>query len=307
MINKQLFFDLQVNGYGGVDFNQSDLKLEDIHNACSKLRDDGVQGILATIITNDIEEMQTCLTNIVNYRDQDPLVKEIIYGLHIEGPFISREDGYGGAHPKEFISDANIDDMKSLLDSACGLTKIVTLAPEVDLGNKLTRMLNDEGIVVSAGHCNPSIDELKSSIDSGLSMFTHLGNGCPQVMHRQENIIQRTLSLKDQLWLCFIADGWHIPFYVLKNYLDLVGYEKSIVVTDAMAAASAGPGQYQLGHITLEVGRDGIVREPGKDNFAGSSVTMNQSFENLTKKIGFKEETATKLALLNPLKAIGLE
>ena len=88
MINKQLFFDLQVNGYGGVDFNQSDLKLEDIHNACEKLKDDGVQGILATIITNDIEEMQTCLTNIVNYRDQDPLVKELVANDVEPRPFV---------------------------------------------------------------------------------------------------------------------------------------------------------------------------------------------------------------------------
>ena len=231
-----------------------------------------MKGILATIITADINMMKTCLQNIVGLREQDTLIKEIIYGLHIEGPFISKVRGYRGAHPKEFISEANIDDMRSLLDSAGGLTKLITLAPEVDLGNKLTRTLADGGIVVSAGHCNPGLDELKSAIDSGLSMFTHLGNGCPQELHRHDNIIQRVLALKDHLWLCFIADGIHIPFYALKNYITTAGTENCIITTDAMAAAEAKPGQYQLSNITLEVGKDGIVREPGKDNFAGSSV-----------------------------------
>ena len=165
----------------------------------------------------------------------------------------------------------------------------------------------DGGIVVSAGHCNPGLDELKSAIDSGLSMFTHLGNGCPQELHRHDNIIQRVLALKDHLWLCFIADGIHIPFYALKNYITTAGTENCIITTDAMAAAEAKPGQYQLSNITLEVGKDGIVREPGKDNFAGSSVTMKQSFKNLTDIPGLNKEDAIKLTRFNPLKALGIE
>jgi len=307
MINGQSYFDLQVNGYGGIDFNQTNLTLEDLHTACNKLKSDGVSGILATIITADINVMRGRLQNIVEFRNQDPLVKEMIYGLHIEGPFINRENGYRGAHQKKYISETNIDDMRSLLDSAGGLTKIVTLAPEVDSKNKLTRVLTDEGIVVSAGHCNPSMDELKSAVDSGLSMITHLGNGCPQELHRHENIIQRALSLKNNLSLCFIADGIHIPFYALKNYITTAGIENCIITTDAMAAAGAKPGQYQLSNITLEVGEDGIVKEPGKDNFAGSSVTMKQSFKNLTEKLKLTKEDARKLTIHNPLRALGIK
>lgn len=307
MINEQSYFDIQVNGYGGIDFNQTDLTLEGLHTACKKLKTDGVNGILATIITADMNVMKSRLQNIVRFRDQDSLIREMIYGLHIEGPFINREIGYRGAHQKDFILEVNIDEMRSLLDSAGGLTKIVTLAPEVDSGDKLTRALTDEGIVVSAGHCNPSLDELKSAVDSGLSMITHLGNGCPQVLHRHENIIQRALSLKNYLSLCFIADGIHIPFYALKNYITTAGIENCIITTDAMAAAGAKPGQYQISNITLEVGEDGIVREPGKDNFAGSSITMKQSFKNLTEKLELTNEDATKLTRLNPLKALGIK
>ena len=92
-----------------------------------------------------------------------------------------------------------------------------------------------------------------------------------------------------------------------KNYITTAGIENCIITTDAMAAAGAKPGQYQISNITLEVGEDGIVREPGKDNFAGSSVTMEQSFKNLTEKLELTNEDATKLTRLNPLKALGIK
>ena len=75
-------------------------------------------------------------------------------------------------------------------------------------------------------------------------MFTHLGNGCPLLLDRHENVIQRVLSLSDQLWITFIADGAHLPFYVLGNLLHAVGVERALVLTDATAAAGMGPGQY---------------------------------------------------------------
>ncbi len=300
------YFDLQVNGYAGVDFNQNDLSPEDLHNACVKLKEDGIQGILATIITASPRDMMKRLQNLTQLLEQDKLVKEIIYGFHIEGPFLNKESGYRGAHPVELIKPADMELLKQLIDAGNGLTKIVTLAPEIDKDFKMIKMLVSEGITVSAGHCNPDMDELEGAIDFGLSMFTHLGNGCPANLDRHDNIIQRVLSFKDQLWLCFIADGVHIPFFVLKNYLDLVGYEKTIIVTDAMAAASASPGKYNLSGLQLEVGDDCIVREPGKPNFAGSATTMKQSQSNLMKYLGLNEEQCKSLTNENPMKAIGI-
>jgi N-acetylglucosamine-6-phosphate deacetylase len=298
------FIDLQINGYAGIDFNQNDLAAEDMHKACAKLKEDGVQGILVTIITASFEEMSARLRRIIQLRERDPLVKELIMGLHIEGPFINRRPGYKGAHPEQFICPASEDKMKRLLEAAGGLTRIVTLAPEADDNHNVIRMLSGEGITVSAGHCDPSLDELKAAIDAGLAMFTHLGNGCPQELHRHDNIIQRVLSLKDHLWLCFIADGIHIPFFALRNYLNLAGSEKSIVITDAMAGAGAPAGTYRIGHIELEVGEDRVVREPGKPNFAGSAIDMKSSYQNLLKEIGLSKSVAQRLTCDNPVKSI---
>jgi len=300
MINKYL--DIQVNGYGGIDFNQNNLSLNDLRTACKKLKNDQVGGIFATVITANFQDMIIRINQLVQLREQDTLIHEIIKGIHIEGPFLNIHDGYRGAHPKAHILEGDMNKMKRLLNAADGLTRIVTLAPEMDKNNELTRFLHDQGITVSAGHCNPKMDELKAAIDSGLSMFTHLGNGCPQNLPRHDNIIQKVLALKDKLTLCFIADGIHIPFFALKNYLGIAGIKNCIITTDAMAAAGAIPGRYKLSNITLEVGSDKIVREPGKINFAGSAIDMQSSALNLKTKLGLSDEEIMQLTYTNPSK-----
>src|SRR5688572_18463770 len=170
------FFDIQINGYAGVDFNQDDLTPEGLHKACQRLQQDGVTQILPTIITENIENMCARLANLVRFRERDELAKQLILGLHIEGPFLNEEPGYRGAHPPDAIHPTNLDELKRLLDAAGGLAKLVTLAPERDPNDQATKFLAKNGIVVAAGHCNPSVEELHRAIDAGLSMFTHLGN-----------------------------------------------------------------------------------------------------------------------------------
>jgi N-acetylglucosamine-6-phosphate deacetylase len=299
------FFDLQVNGYAGVDFNGDDLAPEPIEAMAKRLIDQGVDGILVTLITDSLPSMAGRLKRLVDLRRELPLFRKVMRGFHIEGPFINAADGYRGAHPADAVLTADTSAMQTLLDAADGWTRLVTLAPECDPGLKVTRMLTDGGIVVSAGHTNASIDTLKSAIDAGLTMFTHLGNGCPSTMPRHDNIIQRVLSLREQLWLCFIADGAHIPFFALKTYLDLVGPERAIVVTDAIAAASLGPGRYRLGRWDLHISEDLVARPPDGSHLVGSTITMERSVENLTGKLGLAKEIAWKLVSENPRRSIG--
>jgi len=299
------FFDLQVNGYGGVDFNQDDLRAEDLHRACERLAADGVEGILATIITESLDKMEARLRRLVELREQDQLAKRLIAGFHIEGPFINEADGYRGAHPSDAVRPANIGEMVRLLDAAAGLTRIVTLAPECDFGLYVTRRLVNEGIVVSAGHCNPSVDELKAALDAGLSMFTHLGNGCPMQMHRHDNIVQRVLSLSDRLWVTFIADGAHVPLFALRNYLDIVGIDRAIIVTDAIAPAGLGPGNYTLGRWQLKIGDDLVARAPDRSHLVGAAMSMPRLAENL-QSIGLTHADIDRACRINPKRAIGI-
>ncbi|MCK4793598.1 MAG: hypothetical protein KAV87_58255 [Desulfobacteraceae bacterium] len=305
MQNKSGYFDLQVNGYGGVDFNNDALTTEGLHKACSARQADGVAAILATIITDEIELMCKRLRNLNRLREKDSLAKQIIAGVHIEGPFINETAGYRGAHPADAIKPANADDTKRLLDAAAGLTRIVTLAPERDQGQTVTKFLAEQDVVVSAGHCNPALDELTSAIEAGCSMFTHLGNGCPTQMNHHDNIIQRALSLSDRLWLTLIADGVHIPFFALKNYLKAAGLDHCVIVSGAIAPAGLGPGRYTIGRLNLEIGDDLVAHSPDGMYLVGSAVSLCRSEMNLKEHLDLDDDQIRQLLVDNPQQAIG--
>ena len=294
------YVDLQVNGFAGADFNGDDLSAESLHRACQCLRDDGAAGFLATVITGDLEAMARRLSRLVELRQADPLATELIWGFHIEGPFISPESGFVGAHPPQHVRRANLDELKPLLEATDGLTKIVTLAPEHDEGMQLTRYLADQGIVVSAGHCNPSLEQLQAAVDAGLTMFTHLGNGCAARIERHDNVIQRVLSQSEKLWISFIADGIHVPFFALKSYVRAAGLERCVVVSDAISAAGLGPGHYAIGDKKVHVGEDRATRDEGGKYLVGSATSVSQMANDLQQHLELADAEIEQLTSLGP-------
>jgi N-acetylglucosamine-6-phosphate deacetylase len=300
------YIDLQVNGYAGVDFNGDDYTADDLHRVCARMRDDGVEAILGTIITAPLDAMARRLRRLVEYRQSDPLTRDMVRGLHIEGPFLNPTDGYRGAHLREAIQPADPDAMLRLLDAGDGLVRLVTLAPECDPGLRTTAMLAGQGITVSGGHCNADLDQLHAAIDAGMTMFTHVGNGCPLTQHRHDNIVQRVLSCADRLWLCFIADGVHVPFFALRNYLRTAGLDRCVVVTDATAAAGLGPGRFRLGHHEVEVGDDLAAWSADRSHLVGSAVTMRRAAANLIEHVGLTDTQVLQLTRTHPALACRL-
>jgi N-acetylglucosamine-6-phosphate deacetylase len=298
------FFDLQVNGYGGVDLNRDDVTDDEIERMCARLGDDGVDGILATIVTAPMPDMVRRLGRIVAAREARPAVRRRIAGLHVEGPFINPCPGYRGAHEAAAIIPPALDEVKRLYDACGGLLRILTLAPERDPGFAATRWLVGQGVVVAAGHCDPSLETLQAAADAGLSLYTHTGNGCPLMMHRHDNIIQRALSLRGQLTLCFIADGVHIPFFALGNYLRACGLEHAVVVTDAMQAAGMGPGLYGIGAFQVLVGEDLAAWAPDRSHLVGSAGTMQRTAANLRDQLGLAEADVRRLTCDNPRRVL---
>jgi N-acetylglucosamine-6-phosphate deacetylase len=301
------FFDLQVNGYAGVDFNQDDLTADQLHRACERLAADGVDGILATIITEHTGQMAARITRLAELRQGDPLAQRLIAGIHVEGPFLNPADGYRGAHPADAVLAADSGIMEQLLDAGDGLVRLVTLAPECDEALKVTRLLAQRGITVAAGHTDASLEQLKSAVQAGLSMFTHIGNGCPATLPRHDNIIQRALSLREQLWFSFIADGVHVPWFALGNYFRAVGLERCVVVTDAIAPAGLGPGQYRFGRWRLNIGADLAARGPDGSHLVGSAGTMQGSYRGLVEQLGLSPEEAVRVTSDNPRRALARE
>ncbi len=167
-------------------------------------------------------------------------------------------------------------------------------------------MLASQSVRIAAGHTDASVDQLSAAMDAGLTLFTHLGNGCPMQMHRHDNIVQRVLSLSHALHITFIADGVHVPYAALKNYFRLAGTGATIVVSDAIAPAGLGPGRYTLGRWDLLIGDDMAARAPDGSHFVGSAITMKQAYANLTGPVGLDAEDATRLTRDNPMRAMGI-
>jgi N-acetylglucosamine-6-phosphate deacetylase len=295
------YIDLQVNGYADVDFNADELSTERVAALCERLKSEGVDRILPTMITADVESMCRRLANIARVKESDEAINRMLCGIHIEGPFLNPEPGYIGAHPKEHARPADMDVMSRLLDAAGGCVRMVTLAPECDSGRRMTRQLISAGVRVAAGHCNPSLDELRASIDAGLSLFTHLGNGCPAQLPRHDNIIQRVLSQAEHLHIGFIADGVHVPFFALKNYLDCCGIERAFVVTDAICGAGQGPGEYSIGNQRVVIDENLATWSADRSHLMGSAGTMRRSEENLRTALGLNDAQVKALLRDNPL------
>jgi len=296
--------DLQVNGYAGLDFNSRPPTLADFERGCQKLLDAGVTRILATVITAPIEAMRQRIEAIADAMTHSALVQQVIAGIHVEGPFISPEPGYVGAHPPQHVLPADLRTCQQLCAAGQGHVRMFTLAPEADPTAQVVRFLNAQQIVVAAGHTNASRDELQSAIDQGLRVFTHLGNGCPLLLPRHDNIIQRVLSLADQLYVSLIADRRHLPEYVLRLFLKQIPEQNIVIVSDSIAAAGLGAGSYNLGEQTIRVDDQGIAWTADGQYQAGSTAVLANLAAWLRTEGGYSTAQVEQWTWLNPLKLL---
>jgi N-acetylglucosamine-6-phosphate deacetylase len=268
--------DLQCNGFAGVDFNHPDTTPVEICQAIRAMWTTGCATVLPTVITNGPDQIEHLFRVLVKALEIDLAVRACVPGFHLEGPFINPQDGARGAHSLQHVRPPDSKLWRRWQRAAGGLIRLVTLAPEIPRALPFITRLVNEGVVVAIGHTMAGASEIQRAADAGASLSTHLGNGCPQVLHRHKNPVLAQLG-EDRLSATFIPDGIHLPPAVLRSFVRAKTSNRSIIVTDAMAAAGAPPGRYTLAGQTLKVGPDRIVRQPGQPNFAGSALTMNEA------------------------------
>lgn len=294
------YVDLQINGYAGIDFNDPSVTPEEIALSAVELQKIGVTAALPTVITGDLQSMCGCLRNIIRSKELEPAAQQIFQGIHIEGPFISPLPGYVGAHPTEHAQRSDLEVLKRLLDAAQGQVRLITLAPEVDVDGRLTCHAVQAGCVVAAGHTDASLQDFRRCIDAGLTLFTHLGNACPSLMDRHDNIIYRALSFRNHLSYTLIADGRHIPELLFRNLLDWVDHQRLCVVSDAISAAGLGPGTYRVGHRQVTVGDDKVAWDALEGHFVGSASSIRDADAWLANCLGLDAQLRRLLLCENP-------
>ena len=203
-------FDLQVNGFAGVDFQQPGLTRAELEHAARALRAHGTGRILLTLITDRIEAMAAKLAQVETVRRASPLVAQLVAGYHLEGPYLRPEPGFHGAHPPQLMKAPDLAEFEQLQAAAAGHLRLITLAPEWPGSAEFIRAVTARGVRVAIGHSDASEAEIDTAITAGLTLCTHLGNGVPMHLPRHDNIIQRLLA-RDELTAAFIPDGLHVP------------------------------------------------------------------------------------------------
>jgi len=293
------FFDLQVNGFAGVDFNAPDLTHDAVRAALRALRATGVTRCLPTLISSTLPAFTA------NARVLSSVDDGAIAGIHMEGPYISREDGARGAHLRAHVIDASVDDFRRRQDAAGGRIVLVTLAPEVAGAIPLVEFLAASGVRVALGHTAAAPQQIADAIAAGATLATHLGNGCASMLPRHPNPIWELLAA-DAVCASFIADGHHVPASTLKAMIRAKGTGRSILVSDAIAAAGCPPGQYTIGGQGCVLGSDGRVSLPGTPYLAGSSLTLDRAIGTAVRFTGLPLEDVFPMASTIPAACLGL-
>ncbi|HYE06994.1 MAG TPA: N-acetylglucosamine-6-phosphate deacetylase [Planctomycetota bacterium] len=263
--------ELQVNGYGGINFRDDRVGAAELTVAVRRLRRDGCSRLLVTITTDHWPALMERLRCLREARAGSAELRAAIAGWHIEGPFLSEVPGFIGAHPPERTCDPTPERIRELRAVTGDDPVLLTLAPERRGAIDAIRLATALGIRVAIGHADPPLAVLRAAVEAGAVAVTHAGNGIPQALDRHDNILWRILETPG-LTLGVIPDTVHVSPALFRIFHRLVDAGRIYYTTDAVHPAGMPPGRFLIGATEMEVGEDQVVRKPGATNFAGSAA-----------------------------------
>ena len=289
------FIDTQVNGGGGVLFND-DPSVETIRRIAAAHRPFGTTGFLPTLISDDLAKMKRAIEAV------DAAVRENlpgVLGIHIEGPFLS--PARKGVHdPAKFRT---LDEEAfALLTSLKSAKTLLTLAPEMTTPEMIAR-LTKAGVIVAAGHTNASYQVMREALAHGVTGFTHLFNAMSPLTGREPGVVGAALS--DASSYCgIIVDGRHVHPDVLKLALKCKSYDRFMLVTDALANVGTGLTSFKLQGATITI-KDGVCMDEN-GTLAGSAMDMSRAVRNAMDLLGMDLPAAVTMASRAPATFLGV-
>jgi N-acetylglucosamine-6-phosphate deacetylase len=283
------FVDLQVNGFGGVDFLDADAG--GYRRAGDALLETGVTAYLPTLITSPEEQIVAAMREV-------PLgdTRPRILGMHLEGPFLS--PSRLGTHEASARRDPDAALLERLLDA--GPVRLMTLAPELAGAEALIDRLLERGVAVSLGHTDATAAQANAAFDRGALSVTHLFNAMRPFLHRDPGIVGAALA-RDDVVVSIILDGIHLAPETSKTVWR-AARGRMALVTDAITGAGVADGSYSLGNLDVHV-HEGTVRGPD-GVLAGSVLTMIEAVRNLH-ELGVPIEDALGAATSTPARVLG--
>ena len=292
------FIDVQLNGCGGVQFNDTAeaVTVETLEIMQKANEKSGCTNFLPTLITTCDDLMKQGVRVMREYLAKHP---NQALGLHLEGPWLNIVKK--GTHNPSFVRKPDAELVQFLCDNADVITK-VTLAPEMVDPAVITQLAN-AGIVVSAGHSNATAKEARIGFRAGISFATHLFNAMPYMSGREPGLTGAILDA-NEIYCGIIADGLHVDYINIRNAKRLKG-DKLCLVTDATAPAGANIEQFIFAGKTIYYRNGLCVDENG--TLSGSSLTMIEGVRNLVNHANIALDEVLRMATLYPARAIGVD
>lgn len=297
-------FDIQVNGMLGFNLSDDGLTVEMVEAIDKGLARKGVTRWCPTITTQDSAIVGRNLAVIAEAMDTGAAPGA--HCIHMEGHYISAEEGYRGIHMERFIRDPDSEEFDRWQKMAGGHIGLFSLAPERRGAIPFIRKLKKEGVRVGLVHHHADYDTIRDAVASGADLSSHLVNGCAKMIHRQHNVIWAQLSI-DELWASFIPDGFHIPPYTLKTVLRAKGWERSILISDLAHLSGMPEGEYKKNGLTVVMKDGGLwVKGEGTNLLSGAAKTLEEGCEYAANNGVCSLERALLMASVNPATYMGI-
>ena len=300
--------DLQVNGIAGHGFTNRSLTGDQIGRISRAMADDGVTAYCPTLTTHSPDVLAANLRAIDVACNGSPLLERQIVGIHLEGPYVSPENGPRGAHPVRFCRPPDEGEFSRLQEAAGGRIRIVTLSPEYENAPAFVRRLTETGVVAAIGHTAADSDQIRAAVDAGARLSTHLGNGSHGRLRRFPNYLWDQLA-DDRLCASLIVDGHHLPPEVVRTFVRAKMPERCLLVSDVTQLAGLPRGRYNdsgLGEV--DVLADGRLVVAGQTQFlAGASLPPSVGIPNVMRFAGLALATAVGMATTAPARLLGID
>ncbi len=299
--------DNQVNGFAGVSFcfGGGELNKEGILKATRELWKKGVTTYLPTLTTNSKDVLLRNFALLAGSKNNEALYGSIA-GYHLEGPYISPEDGYRGAHPLKYVHKPDWKEFMEFYEASGRNILTITIAPELEGAMEFIRKCSAMGITVAIGHHNAPKAIIDEAVMNGAKIATHLGNGCANMINRHNNPLWPQLA-NDQLMASLICDGFHLRDEEITVFYKVKGPDKTIITSDVTSFASLPPGEYKNEEgETIELTKEGMLRYPAQNVLYGSASPISRGVTHIMKVTGCSLGEAIQMASTNPARLYGL-
>jgi len=298
--------DIQINGYEGHEFSSLSLTPEKVTEIVRTYDSFGLTRCCPTLFTQSFEVLRHALETIGAACESSPEVARRIAGIHVEGPYLSKEDGPRGAHPLEHCRRPDWDEFQRLQEAAGGRIRIHTMSVEFDESPAFIERLVASGVVVAIGHTSADSAHIRAAVDAGARISTHLGNGSHAMIRRHPNYIWDQLA-EDRLTATLIVDGHHLPPQVVKTFIRAKTPQRCILISDISGLAGLPLGLHQANHGDVEILSGGRLVVAGQRQIlAGASLPIGTGVANVMQFAGVSLEEAVQMATAWPARALGI-